>query len=90
MTDAYDMSATTVECPTCGAWVGWACEGRNYGYHAAGYHRARIKFAQANAIAAEKLLDARSSRAKRTEHHAQCVKPLDDSHATCPLKQKVP
>lgn len=36
---------TEVECPTCGAWVGWACEGRNYGYHAAGYHPARHKAA---------------------------------------------
>lgn len=39
------VDATIVECPTCHAWVGWACEGRNYGYHAAGYHRARERAA---------------------------------------------
>lgn len=33
------VTATDVECPTCGAWVGWACEGSDYGYHAAGYLR---------------------------------------------------
>jgi hypothetical protein len=38
--------ATDIECPTCGAWIGWACEGRNYGYHAAGYHRARQRVAE--------------------------------------------
>lgn len=38
--------ATDVECPTCGAWVGWACEGPDYGYHAAGYHEARERAAE--------------------------------------------
>lgn len=41
---------TDVECPTCHAWVGWACEGRGYGYHAAGYHRSRQRAAEALAI----------------------------------------
>lgn len=48
--DAPDVKAvdpTSVECPTCGAWVGWACDGRGYGYHAAGYHRARERAARA-------------------------------------------
>jgi hypothetical protein len=40
-----DVDPTIVECPTCHAWVGWACEGRNYGYHAAGYHPARERAA---------------------------------------------
>ena len=39
------VNVTSVECPTCGAWTGWACEGRDYGYHAAGYHRARVRAA---------------------------------------------
>lgn len=38
---------TAVECPTCSAWVGWACGGRGYGYHAAGYHPARHEAALA-------------------------------------------
>ena len=37
--------ATSVECPTCDAWVGWACNGDDYGYHAAGYHPAREQIA---------------------------------------------
>lgn len=37
---------TDVECPTCGAWEGWACEGDDYGYHAAGYHPARHEAAE--------------------------------------------
>ena len=37
-----DAHPTDIECPTCGAWVGWACEGDDYGYHAAGYHPARF------------------------------------------------
>lgn len=47
--DVHDDSrvdATSVECPTCHAWVGWACEGPNYGYHAAGYHPARERAAK--------------------------------------------
>jgi len=32
----------SVECPTCHAWVGWACTGSGYGYHAAGYHPSRV------------------------------------------------
>lgn len=43
--DRIGMDPTTVECPTCGARVGWACEGANYGYHAAGYHRSRQRAA---------------------------------------------
>jgi len=39
------VDATLVECPTCGVWIGWACEGDDYGYHAAGYHLAREKLA---------------------------------------------
>lgn len=35
------VDATDVECPACGAWVGWACEGDDYGYHGAGYHSSR-------------------------------------------------
>ena len=41
-----DVHATDVECPTCHAWVGWACEGKNYGYHAAGYHPSRRRAAE--------------------------------------------
>lgn len=44
--EASTARATDVECPTCYAWVGWACEGRNYGYHAAGYHRSRQRAAE--------------------------------------------
>lgn len=33
--------AVDIECPTCGAMAGWACEGEDYGYHAAGYHATR-------------------------------------------------
>jgi len=40
------VHATDVECPTCYAWVGWACKGKNYGYHAAGYHPSRQKAAE--------------------------------------------
>lgn len=40
------IAATTVECPTCGAWIGWACEGAEYGYHAAGYHPSRERAAE--------------------------------------------
>lgn len=39
------FDATAVECPTCGAWVGWACEGDDYDYHAAGYHPTREQLA---------------------------------------------
>lgn len=42
--DALD--ATVVECPSCHAWIGWACNGPNYGYHAAGYHRSRVRAAR--------------------------------------------
>lgn len=38
--------ATDVECPACGAWVGWACKGPDYGYHAAGYHPSRQRAAE--------------------------------------------
>ena len=38
---------TDVTCPTCSAWEGWACEGDDYGYHAAGYHPARHAAAEA-------------------------------------------
>lgn len=40
------IDATSVECPTCHAWIGWACKGRDYGYHAAGYHPARERAAE--------------------------------------------
>ncbi len=43
--DIDTFRATSIECPTCDAWVGWACKGKNYGYHAAGYHPAREKIA---------------------------------------------
>jgi len=43
------VDATDVDCPTCGAWVGWACEGKNYGYHAAGYHPSRQRAAERTA-----------------------------------------
>jgi hypothetical protein len=45
------VDATAVECPTCHAWVGWACEGRDYGYHAAGYHPSRQRAAERAAAA---------------------------------------
>ena len=48
------VDPTSVECPTCDAWVGWACNGANYGYHAAGYHPAREK-AAARAAASTKI-----------------------------------
>jgi len=35
------IDATSVECPTCGAWVGWACL-----THADGYHILRIRDAR--------------------------------------------
>ena len=41
-----DALATNVPCPTCGVWEGWACEGDDYGYHTAGYHRARHEAAR--------------------------------------------
>ena len=44
------VDATDVECPTCDTWVGWACKGKNYGYHAAGYHPARERAAAAKKI----------------------------------------
>jgi len=40
-----DVDPTAVECPTCDAWVGWACKGGDYGYHAAGYHPSRERAA---------------------------------------------
>jgi len=40
------VDATEVECPVCAAWVGWACEGPDYGYHAAGYHPSRQRAAE--------------------------------------------
>lgn len=43
---ATRVHATDVECPVCDAWVGWACEGPDYGYHAAGYHRSRERAAE--------------------------------------------
>lgn len=54
-------NATDVECPTCGAWVGCACEGPNYGYHAAGYHRARQR--AADRIAVKKKIDLSTTEA---------------------------
>lgn len=39
--ETVDRHPTAVECPKCYAWEGFACEGTGYGYHAAGYHRAR-------------------------------------------------
>lgn len=39
-------SPTDIECPTCNAWVGWACKGEGYGYHAAGYHPSRVRIAE--------------------------------------------
>jgi hypothetical protein len=40
------VHATDVECPVCFAWEGWACEGDDYGYHAAGYHLERHEAAR--------------------------------------------
>jgi hypothetical protein len=51
---ASNVAATDVACPACGAWVGWACEGPNYGYHAAGYHPSRQRAAD-RAAAARKI-----------------------------------
>lgn len=51
---AEGANATDVECPTCGAQVGWACEGPDYGYHAAGYHPSRER-AAARAAAVKKI-----------------------------------
>jgi len=56
------VDPTEVECPTCGAWVGWACEGRDYGYHAAGYHRSRQVAAERAAAAKE--IDLTATEAK--------------------------
>jgi hypothetical protein len=53
MNDINFIDATEVECPTCDAWVGWACKGPNYGYHAAGYHRSRERAAKRAAAAKE-------------------------------------
>lgn len=50
-TDDLQFHATDVECPTCRAWKGWACAGRNYGYHAAGYHPRRESAARRAAAA---------------------------------------
>lgn len=47
------VDATDVECPTCYAWVGWACNGTNYGCHAAGYHPSRQRTADRAAAARE-------------------------------------
>lgn len=47
------IDATIVECPTCHAWVGWACNGTDYGYHAAGYHRSRERAAEKAAASKE-------------------------------------
>lgn len=41
-----EVDPTSVECPTCFAWVGWACKGPEYGAHCAGYHPARAKKAE--------------------------------------------
>jgi hypothetical protein len=43
---AVSIHPTDVSCPTCEAWVGWACKGKNYGYHAAGYHPSRQRAAE--------------------------------------------
>ena len=47
---AVSIHPTDVECPTCDAWVGWACKGANYGYHAAGYHPSRQRAAEQAAV----------------------------------------
>jgi hypothetical protein len=47
------VDATDVECPVCDAWIGWACNGSNYGYHAAGYHPLRQRAAERAAAAKE-------------------------------------
>lgn len=44
-TGPWAVDATEIECPTCDAWIGWACNGNDYGYHAAGYHPARERAA---------------------------------------------
>ena len=51
MSAANASHATDVACPTCGAWVGWACKGSDYGYHAAGYHPSRQRAAESAAAA---------------------------------------
>lgn len=57
----WAVDATEIECPTCGAWVGWACNGNNYGYHAAGYHpareRAAARAAKSREIESSRLTD---------------------------------
>ena len=55
----YLINPTIVECPTCHAWVGWACNGRDYGYHAAGYHPSRYAAAAARSGIRETVLRAR-------------------------------
>lgn len=50
---ASSVDATEIECPTCGAWVGWACEGEDYGCHADGYHPARERVAARAAASRE-------------------------------------
>ena len=54
---ASTAHATDVECPvkSCGAWVGWACQGQGYGYHAAGYHPSRQR--AADRAATEQQID---------------------------------
>ena len=53
MSTSIRVHATDVECPTCNAWVGWACKGPDYGYHAAGYHPSRQRAAESSAAAKE-------------------------------------
>ena len=62
--DKTTVDATDVECPTCHAWVGWACEGANYGYHAAGYHPSRQRAAERAAASNEIALSTRAPEAK--------------------------
>lgn len=61
--------STDVECPTCGAWVGWACEGADYGYHAAGYHPSRQRAAERAAAAKE--IDLSTPEARGGSSHVR-------------------
>jgi len=72
---------TAIECPTCDAWVGWACKGRDYGYHAAGYHPRRHEAAQASLEEALKKITPKTLKEMR-ERYAPPADPV------CPVCQE--
>ncbi len=50
-----DDDPTSVECPTCDAWVGWACKGVITATTPRGYHPSRERAAER--VAAERPID---------------------------------